>query len=80
MNKVIVKKLGRHKALGMTNEFNPKSKIFIDPRQKPKTFLKTLIHEKLHLLHPDWSESRILKEENELGNFIWANGYRKVNQ
>lgn len=81
MSKVVEKKLGRHKAYGMVNNVdNPKSRILIDPRQRPKSYLGTLIHEKLHLLFPDWSETKIKKAEKDLANFLWANGYRKVIQ
>lgn len=78
MTKVIEKKLGRHRALGMTNEFNPKSKILIDPRQRAKFFFRTLLHEKLHLIFPDWSETKVLKIEKELGNFLWDQGCRII--
>ncbi len=80
MTKVIHKKLGREKALGMVDEFNPKARIRIDPRQRPKAYLGTLIHEKLHLMFPLWSETKILKTESELSTFLWENNYRQVKQ
>lgn len=81
MSKVVEKKLGRHGALGMVNNvYNPKGQILIDPRQRPKSYLGTLIHEKLHLMFPDWSETKIKKAEKELAGFLWHNGYRKVIQ
>jgi len=81
MSKVVEKKLGREKAFGMVHDTNnPKSHILIDPRQKPKSYLGTLIHEKLHLMFPDWSESKVKKAEKELAGLLWANGYRKVSQ
>jgi hypothetical protein len=78
MSKVIEKKLGREKAYGMV--FPPSSKIYIDPRQTPKSYLGTLIHEKLHVMFPDWSETRVRKAEKELANLLWKSGYRKVLQ
>ena len=81
MSKVIEKKLGRHKAYGLVNEPGmPKGKIFIDPRQRPKSYLGTLIHEKLHVMFPDWSETKVRKAEKELADLLWQNGYRKVLQ
>lgn len=81
MSKVVEKKLGREKAIGMVNNvYNPKGPILIDPRQKPKSYLGTLIHEKLHLMFPDWSEAKVKKAEKDLANFLWNNGYRKVIQ
>ncbi len=54
MNKVIEKKLGRHRSFGLVNEPRfPKNKIFIDQRQRPKSYLGTLIHEKLHVMFPE---------------------------
>lgn len=75
-SKVIVRKLGRQKAFGMADD--KKQIILIDPRQRSKAYLGTLIHEKLHLLFPDWSETKVAKTERELKNFLWENGYRKV--
>ena len=75
--KVIIRKLGRHGALGLADMDN--HIIEIDPRQKSKSYLKTLIHEKLHLLFPDFSETKIKYLEKQLGDFLWENNYRKVN-
>lgn len=81
MTKVIEKKLGRRKALGAVNEPGlPKNVIHVDPRQRPKYYMGTLIHEKLHLLFPDLSEKKILALERELRDLLWTNGYRKVSQ
>lgn len=81
MKKVIEKKLGRHNALGMVNEpGQPKDRIFIDPRQRPRQYMGTLIHERLHVMFPDWSETKIKKAEKDLVGFLWENGYRKVIQ
>jgi len=78
MSKVIEKKLGREKAYGMV--LHPSKNIFIDPRQTPKSYLGTLIHEKLHVMFPDWSENKVKKAEKELANLLWKSGYRKVMQ
>lgn len=81
MTKVVEKKLGRYKAYAIIPApFTKKSRIEIDPRQKPKTYLNTLIHEKLHLLFPQWSESKVNKIAGQLTNFLWENKYRKIMQ
>ena len=80
MTKVIEKKLGREKALGQTHKEHPRAVIQIDPRQKPKSYLGTLIHEKLHIMHPDWKEPKILKDEHDLTDLLWENNYRQVKQ
>lgn len=80
MSRVVEKKLGREKALGQVNHLNPRSKIEIDPRQTPRSYLGTLLHEKIHLLHPEWSETKVIKEERALLKLLWDNNYRKVSQ
>lgn len=77
-NRVEEVKLGKYNALGMVNETHPKAVIYIDPRQKPRQYLGTLIHEKIHHLEPDWNERKVLKWEKALTALLWANGYRKV--
>jgi hypothetical protein len=78
MTKVIEKKLGREKALGIVNEKNPRSRIYVDPRQRSRTYMGTIIHEKLHLLFPKWSETKVLRIEKELRDVLWEHNYRKV--
>lgn len=81
MTRVVEKKLGRYKAYGIIPApLTKKSRIEIDPRQKPKTYMNTLLHEKLHLMFPDWSESKVEKTATQLANFLWENKYRKVHQ
>jgi predicted SprT family Zn-dependent metalloprotease len=74
--KVTEKKLGREKSAGIA--WFEDNLIEIDPRQSSKEYLKTLIHERLHLLFPEWSEKEIARVENQLGNFLWKQSYRKV--
>lgn len=76
--KVIEKKLGRHKAVGLS--YVDDNLIEIDPRQSSKEYMLTLIHEKLHLIYPDWAEEQIVFLEKKLGNFLWRQNYRKVSQ
>ena len=80
MSRVVEKKLGREKALGQTTIGNPRSRIEIDPRQTPRSYMGTLLHEKIHQLHPDWSETKVIKEEKALLKLLWDSNYRKVSQ
>lgn len=75
--RVIERKLGKHKAVGLAWTDNV---IEIDPRQSPKDYLDTLIHEKLHILFPDKSERWIIKHARALSQFLWDNNYRKASQ
>lgn len=76
--KVIVRKLGREKALGLADTEN--KIIEIDPRQSGKTLLDTEIHEFLHIRHPDWTEGKVTREASAMARFLWKLKYRKVNE
>ena len=51
--------------------------IEIDPRQCPKDYLDTLIHESLHEILPRKSEKFILRAASSIANLLWRMGYRK---
>ena len=74
--KVIDKKLGRQKAVGQA--YTDAKVIEIDPRQRSKQYLDTLIHEMLHVYNPEWSESKVTKTANEMTDIIWSKNYSKV--
>jgi hypothetical protein len=77
--KVVIRKLGREKALGQAH--TDKNLIEIDPRHKnAKSLFDTEIHEFLHIRNPDWSETKVIKETRALKNFLWKLKYRKVNE
>ena len=52
--------------------------IEIDPRQCPKDYMDTLIHEALHELFPKKREKRILRAGTTIANLLWRLGYRRV--
>lgn len=66
-----------HKCVGQCWPFTRKHVIEIDPRQCPKEYLDTLIHESLHELLPHKSEKFILKAGNSISYLLWRLGYRK---
>ena len=74
--KVIDKKLGRQKAVGQA--YTDARVIEVDPRQRSKSYLDTLIHEMLHVYNPDWSESKVSKTANEMTDIIWSKNYRRI--
>lgn len=76
MTKVIVKNLGRHGALGLAD--TEKKVIEIDPRQKPKQYLDTLINEALHISFPEMSETKVKKVAKEIRDIVWDHNYRWV--
>lgn len=49
------------KKMKFEGEYDPVSEIiYVDYR---KEILSTICHETLHLLHPEWPESKVIKEE-----------------
>jgi hypothetical protein len=74
--KVIDKKLGRQKAVGQA--YSDARVIEIDPRQRSKNYLDTLIHEMLHVYNPDWSENKVTTTANEMTDIIWKKNYRRI--
>lgn len=74
--KIEEKKLGREKAYGLVYE--GEDKIVVDPRQDSKEYMNTLIHERLHLLYPEWSETEVIRASNALAKVLWDCNYRKI--
>lgn len=67
-------------AVGQCWPWTKKHIIEIDPRQSPKDYLDTIIHETLHELFPRKKEKDILKAGNSISNLLWRLKYRRVNQ
>lgn len=74
--KVVEKKLGRAKAWGLA--YQGEQLIEIDPRQKPSSYLNTLIHEALHLAFTDLGERRVRRISGELTRVILGAGFRRL--
>lgn len=72
------RKLGREKALG-TADFETGA-IEIDPRQSPKEWLSTLVHEAVHLAFPKIKEEEVLKAERKITGILWKAGVRRIHQ
>ena len=73
--KVKYRKLGRERAMGQAYS---DGLIEIDPRQGQKSTLNTLIHELLHLLEPEWSESKVVRVSGTLTKYIWLGRFRRL--
>lgn len=52
--------------------------IEIDPRQRPRSYLNTLVHEVLHFLCPERGESWIARSACRITRTVWEAGYRKI--
>ena len=74
--KVIERKLRRERAVG---QFTFGDEIIeIDPRQRPRSYLNTLLHELLHAVAPDRSESWVCRGAGRMTEVLWRMGYRRV--
>lgn len=67
---------GRYGAYGLADAAN--ETIELDPRMKKITHLRVLIHEALHVLNPDWSETKVDKHSRKLARLVWNQKYRRV--
>ena len=67
--------LGRHNAVGLY--YNDRI-IEIDPRQKAKPYLNTLVHEILHDCLPHATENKISRMAGTITEKVWEANYRRL--
>lgn len=73
---VIERKLGREKALGQAWD----DLVEIDPRQNPKEYLDTVIHELLHVALPELSEAQVIQVSRLISSKLWKIGFRRIHK
>jgi len=66
--KIIHRKLGREKVWGWAHSDGV---IELDERLKGYKYLLYLIHEYMHLRHPEWSERKVRSESTKMARVIW---------
>lgn len=76
IHNIIHRKLGKERAWGMAHDED--NLIEIDERIKGYRYLLYLLHEHFHLKHPDWSETKVIKESSKTARFLWECGFRWV--
>jgi hypothetical protein len=54
--------------------------IDIDPRQSPKAYFGTAIHELLHLAYPQMGEAQVRRGERFLRETLWRMRFRRVDE
>lgn len=74
--KVVYRKLGKEKAWGQA--LIEDNTIEIDPRLRARKKMQILIHEALHILNPEWSESKVIEQSTKLAKLLWSQHYREV--
>lgn len=50
--------------------------VWVDPRQKDKSYVDTLIHEMLHEYAPEWTENRVRRTASKIAKQLWAFGIK----
>jgi hypothetical protein len=73
--KVVKRKLGQHKAHA---QYYSEGIIEIDVKFKGKKELFLYVHEYLHHLNPEWTEDEVIAYSESIGDFLWKNKYRKI--
>jgi len=74
--KVSHRKLGKEKAWGLAD--SGLQSIELDIKLKGRRHLLYLIHETLHIIHPEWSESKVVKVSRIMCQLLWEQNFRKV--
>jgi len=74
--KITHKKLGRHKAWGLADK--EAKTVELDIRLQGRKHLEIAIHEALHIVFPDMSETIVARTGRRLANVLWQLNYRRV--
>lgn len=74
--KVVYRKLGKERADGQAH-IDSKT-IEIDPRLKGRRKMEVLIHEALHILNPEFSETKVIEQGRKIANILWKQHFRQV--
>lgn len=56
---------------------HPDGRIQIDPRQTPRHFHSTAVHESIHAAFPELTEAEVLRGERIIAGVLWRLGYRR---
>lgn len=70
------KKLGKQGAWGQA--FEHLNLIELDIRLVGKKHLEILLHEILHILEPEWSETKVKRTSKEITKVLWLQKYRRI--
>jgi hypothetical protein len=71
--KIVHRKLGKEYAWGLAEG----NLIELDCRLKGRRHLLYLLHEMLHVIHPDWSETKVVLVSRRMCKVIWSQRYRR---
>ena len=75
-----LRKLGRHRAVGLCWDDQKSVLIEVDSRLTPRNTFGTVIHELLHAAYPDMTEEEVLKGEAIIASNLYRYGYGPVRE
>lgn len=70
------RKLGRERAVGLA--WQGLDLIEIDPRQRARAYLNTLVHELLHVIFPQASERKVGRAACAMTRKLWEARFRRL--
>jgi hypothetical protein len=73
--KIVVRKLGKEKSWGLAHSDNL---IELDSSLRGYRYLLYLIHEYMHIRHPEWSETKVRKESSLFARTLWQQKFRRI--
>lgn len=74
--KVVKRNLNKDNVWGWAH--TDKNKIEVHNKLKGKRLLLYMVHEALHIIHPEWSETKVKRSASRLTAVLWKQGYRKI--
>lgn len=74
--RIVEKKLGRQKAWGLC--YRGENLIELDTRMKARHYLTVLIHELLHHIFPELSETAVTRSAPKIAQGVWSRGFRRI--
>lgn len=74
--KVVVRKLGREKALGLA--YKEHDEIHLDKRLKGKEFISVALHELLHIHFPELTEAKVNSVSIKMAKVLWDLKLRRL--
>jgi hypothetical protein len=77
--KIKLRKLGREKNWGQAWQ-DGSMLIEVDPRQPEKKLICVALHESLHVVFPELSETKVDKAAWKIARLLWRMGYRRIRE
>jgi hypothetical protein len=74
--KIIHRKLGKERSWALAHSAD--NLIELDVSLRGYRYLLYLIHEFMHIRHPEWSETKVRKESSVMARLLWKAKFRRL--